>query len=163
MDEFEQDWRFRVTHVKWLMCLLPCLTTHQLVHFLDHHQKTPTRSKFNFKRLFRFLKCSRHFCSTKQITNKSRTKRTKKVGITGKYGVRYGSSLRRQTKKLEVQQHAKYDCSFCGKRTVKRGAAGIWTCKACHKTVAGGAYTVSTAAAATVRSTIRRLRDMAEA
>ncbi|RLV83650.1 60S ribosomal protein L43 [Meyerozyma sp. JA9] len=91
-----------------------------------------------------------------------RTKRTKKVGITGKFGVRYGSSLRRQTKKLEVQQHAKYDCSFCGKRTVQRGAAGIWTCKSCRKTVAGGAYTVSTAAAATVRSTIRRLRDMAE-
>ncbi|XYA00450.1 60S ribosomal protein L43 [Meyerozyma guilliermondii] len=87
---------------------------------------------------------------------------TKKVGITGKFGVRYGSSLRRQTKKLEVQQHAKYDCSFCGKRTVQRGAAGIWTCKSCRKTVAGGAYTVSTAAAATVRSTIRRLRDMAE-
>ncbi|CAH2355146.1 60S ribosomal protein L43-B [[Candida] railenensis] len=91
------------------------------------------------------------------------TKRTKKVGITGKFGVRYGSSLRRQTKKLEVQQHAKYDCSFCGKRTVQRGAAGIWNCKSCRKTVAGGAYTVSTAAAATVRSTIRRLRDMAEA
>ncbi|GBL52280.1 putative ribosomal protein eL43 [Candidozyma auris] len=91
------------------------------------------------------------------------TKRTKKVGITGKFGVRYGSSLRRQTKKLEVQQHAKYDCSFCGKRTTRRTAAGIWHCKACGKTVAGGAYTVSTAAAATVRSTIRRLRDLAEA
>ncbi|KAL6937936.1 60S ribosomal protein L43 [Hanseniaspora osmophila] len=92
-----------------------------------------------------------------------RAKRTKKVGITGKYGVRYGSSLRRQVKKLEVQQHARYDCSFCGKRTVRRGAVGIWSCASCGKTVAGGAYTVSTAAAATVRSTIRRLRDMAEA
>ncbi|CAH6718154.1 60S ribosomal protein L43-B [[Candida] jaroonii] len=91
------------------------------------------------------------------------TKRTRKVGITGKFGVRYGSSLRKQTKKMEVQQHAKYDCSFCGKKTVKRGATGIWKCSACRKTVAGGAYTVSTAAAATVRSTIRRLRDMAEA
>ncbi|CAI4826699.1 CLL_collapsed_G0056200.mRNA.1.CDS.1 [Saccharomyces cerevisiae] len=90
-------------------------------------------------------------------------KRTKKVGITGKYGVRYGSSLRRQVKKLEIQQHARYDCSFCGKKTVKRGAAGIWTCSCCKKTVAGGAYTVSTAAAATVRSTIRRLREMVEA
>ncbi|XBW37728.1 hypothetical protein QEN19_003311 [Hanseniaspora menglaensis] len=90
-------------------------------------------------------------------------KRTKKVGITGKYGVRYGSSLRRQVKKLEIQQHAKYDCSFCGKKAVKRGAAGVWTCGSCKKTVAGGAYTVSTAAAATVRSTIRRLRDMVEA
>ncbi|CAI4846755.1 AGK_G0056640.mRNA.1.CDS.1 [Saccharomyces cerevisiae] len=92
-----------------------------------------------------------------------RAKRTKKVGITGKYGVRYGSSLRRQVKKLEIQQHARYDCSFCGKKTVKRGAAGIWTCSCCKKTVAGGAYTVSTAAAATVRSTIRRLREMVEA
>ncbi|KAF7583269.1 ribosomal protein L37a [Clavispora lusitaniae] len=92
-----------------------------------------------------------------------KTKRTKKVGITGKFGVRYGSSLRRQTKKLEVQQHAKYDCSFCGKRSVQRNATGIWNCKSCKKTIAGGAYTVSTAAAATVRSTIRRLRDMAEA
>ncbi|CCD25692.1 60S ribosomal protein eL43 NDAI_0F03740 [Naumovozyma dairenensis CBS 421] len=91
------------------------------------------------------------------------SKRTKKVGITGKYGVRYGSSLRRQVKKLEVQQHARYDCSFCGKKTVKRGSAGIWNCKSCNKTVAGGAYAVSTAAAATVRSTIRRLRDMVEA
>ncbi|KAL6940267.1 60S ribosomal protein L43A [Hanseniaspora vineae] len=104
-------------------------------------------------------------CSTSKVKYDIyyRAKRTKKVGITGKYGVRYGSSLRRQVKKLEVQQHARYDCSFCGKRTVKRGAVGIWTCASCGKTVAGGAYTVSTAAAATVRSTIRRLRDMAEA
>ncbi|CAI8510178.1 unnamed protein product [Pichia kudriavzevii] len=90
-------------------------------------------------------------------------KRTKKVGITGKYGIRYGSSLRRQCKKLEIQQHAKYDCSFCGKKTVRRDATGIWTCKSCKKSVAGGAYTVSTAAAATIRSTIRRLRELAEA
>ncbi|KAG7893228.1 hypothetical protein KL908_002961 [Ogataea polymorpha] len=98
-----------------------------------------------------------------QPTRPITSKRTKKVGITGKYGVRYGSSLRRQCKKLEVQQHSTYDCSFCGKKTVKRGAAGIWTCKSCKKTVAGGAYTVSTAAAATIRSTIRRLRELAEA
>lgn len=91
------------------------------------------------------------------------TKRTKKVGITGKYGVRYGSSLRRQCKKLEVQQHATYDCSFCGKKAVKRESTGIWKCSGCRKTVAGGAYTVSTAAAATIRLTIRRLRELAEA
>ncbi|KAK9476331.1 ribosomal protein L37ae, partial [Lipomyces japonicus] len=90
------------------------------------------------------------------------TKRTKKVGITGKYGVRYGSSLRRQSKKLEIQQHAKYLCSFCGKSSVKRSATGIWKCRSCHKTVAGGAYVLSTTNAATVRSTIRRLRELAE-
>jgi len=43
------------------------------------------------------------------------TKRTVKVGIVGKYGTRYGASLRRIIKKFEVQQHSRYVCSFCGK------------------------------------------------
>lgn len=34
-------------------------------------------------------------------------KRTKKVGITGKYGTRYGASLRKLVRKIEVTQHAK--------------------------------------------------------
>lgn len=32
------------------------------------------------------------------------------VHITGKYGVRYGASLRKQIKKIEITQHAKYTC-----------------------------------------------------
>merc|ERR1712116_51571 len=47
-------------------------------------------------------------------------KRTKKVGITGKYGTRYGASLRKMVKKMEITQHAKYTCSFCGKDAMKR-------------------------------------------
>lgn len=43
------------------------------------------------------------------------SKRTKKVGIVGKYGTRYGASLRKQIKKIEVSQHSKYFCPFCGK------------------------------------------------
>mmetsp|Transcript_18128 Transcript_18128/g.22853 ORF Transcript_18128/g.22853 Transcript_18128/m.22853 type:complete len:95 (+) Transcript_18128:81-365(+) len=85
-------------------------------------------------------------------------RRTKKVGITGKYGTRYGSSLRKNIKKIEVSQHAKYTCSFCGKDTVKRHSAGIWNCGSCRKIMAGGAYNLNTAAAATVRSSIARLR-----
>lgn len=42
-------------------------------------------------------------------------KRTKKVGIVGKYGTRYGASLRKMVKKIEISQHSKYTCSFCGK------------------------------------------------
>ncbi|KAF2446989.1 60S ribosomal protein L43 [Paraphaeosphaeria minitans] len=90
------------------------------------------------------------------------TKRTKKVGITGKYGTRYGASLRKQVKKMEITQHARYTCQFCGKNAVKREAVGIWKCRSCRKTTAGGAYTVSTPAAAATRSTIRRLREIAE-
>ncbi|PMB69286.1 60S ribosomal protein L43 [Beauveria bassiana] len=121
------------------------------------------------------------------------TKRTKKVGVT------YGASLRKQVKKMEVSQHAKYTCTFCGKVTVRRQSTGIWNCRSCKRTMAGGAYTVayvftltyhddmlendaakqlgidyltdgtetntvchSTPAAAAMRSTLRRLREIAE-
>ncbi|EGS20774.1 60S ribosomal protein eL43 [Thermochaetoides thermophila DSM 1495] len=91
------------------------------------------------------------------------SKRTKKVGISGKYGTRYGASLRKLVKKQEVTQHARYTCTFCGKNSVRRTAVGIWSCKSCKKTMAGGAYTVSTPAAAAMRSTLRRLREITEA
>ena len=42
-------------------------------------------------------------------------KRTKKVGIVGKYGTRYGGAIRKITKKFELQQHARYVCPPCGK------------------------------------------------
>lgn len=90
-------------------------------------------------------------------------KRTKKVGIVGKYGTRYGASLRKIIKKMEVSQHSKYFCNFCGKFSTKRTAVGIWECKACGKVQAGGAYVLNTASAVTVRSTIRRLREAVEA
>ncbi|CAL5441637.1 unnamed protein product [Camellia sinensis] len=92
----------------------------------------------------------------------AQTKRTKKAGIVGKYGTRYGASLRKQIKKMEVSQHSKYFCEFCGKYAVKRKAVGIWGCKDCGKVKAGGAYTLNTASAVTVRSTIRRLREQTE-
>lgn len=86
---------------------------------------------------------------------------------------------------MEITQHARYTCTFCGKTTVKRTSVGIWECKSCKKTVAGGAWVVSyvfqhfsdstrrgisfadttknrTPAAAATRSTIRRLREIAE-
>lgn len=46
-------------------------------------------------------------------------------------------------KKIEISQHARYTCTFCGKNSVKRHSTGIWDCKSCKKTVAGGAYTLS--------------------
>merc|ERR1712213_109709 len=89
-------------------------------------------------------------------------KRTKKVGVVGKYGTRYGAPLRKSVKKMEITQHSKYYCSFCGKDAMRRKAVGIWHCSVsnCNVTVAGGAWTYSTTAAASVRSAIRRLREM---
>lgn len=47
-------------------------------------------------------------------------RRTKKVGVVGKYGTRYGASLRKQIKKIEITQHAKYTCGFCGQQHRQR-------------------------------------------
>ncbi|CAM6020601.1 unnamed protein product [Sphagnum balticum] len=77
-------------------------------------------------------------------------------------GTRYGASLRKQIKKMEVSQHSKYFCESCGKFGVKRKAVGIWNCKDCGKVKAGGAYTLNTASAVTVRSTIHWLREQTE-
>ncbi|XP_058892239.1 large ribosomal subunit protein eL43-like [Kogia breviceps] len=88
------------------------------------------------------------------------TWRTKKVRIVGKYGTHYGASLRKMVKKTENSQHSKYTCSFCGKAKMKRRAVGIWHCGSCMKTVAGGAWTYNTISAATVKSAIRRVKEL---
>lgn len=67
--------------------------------------------------------------------------------------------LRKRIKKIEVAQHSKYFCEFCGKVSVKRVAVGIWKCDSCSKVMAGGAYVKNTAASLTLRSSIRRLRE----
>ncbi|TBU03993.1 ribosomal protein L37a [Hamiltosporidium magnivora] len=82
------------------------------------------------------------------------------IGITGKYGTRYGSSLRKRIKTYEISQHKKYECSSCGKHTVKRESFGIWKCKACNVTFAGGAYVPLTEAFITARNNVKRLAEI---
>ena len=86
-------------------------------------------------------------------------KHTTKAGIVGRYGTGYGATNRKVLKKMEVTQHARYMCSFCGKNCVRRIATGIWKCnaKGCKKTMAGGAYVLSTPAAITVKTAVARL------
>ena len=86
-------------------------------------------------------------------------RRTKKVGIVGKYGVRYGASLRKTIKKIEISQRKKYPCPFCGKTSVRRTVVGVWKCQKCGKATTGGAYVPSTPAALTARAAIKRLRE----
>src|SRR4051794_24824927 len=85
-------------------------------------------------------------------------RRTVKVGVTGKFGTRYGAKLRKQVKAIEILQKTKYTCPFCGKNSIKRFAVGIWRCKACRRNIAGGAWEFSTIAASTAKTTINRLK-----
>ena len=89
-------------------------------------------------------------------------KRTKKAGIVGKYGTRYGGALRKISKKYEVSQHMRYVCPFCGKNAVKRVAVGIWRCSRCFKTMAGGAWTPTTNMAVASKQTLMRIKKLEE-
>jgi large subunit ribosomal protein L37Ae len=89
-------------------------------------------------------------------------RRTKKQGIVGKFGTRYGGSLRKIVKKYEISQHAKYNCQFCGKDQVKRQAIGIWKCKACLRTIVGGSWQLSTNSAITAKQTLLRIKKAIE-
>lgn len=85
-------------------------------------------------------------------------RRTAKVGITGKYGTRYGQKLRKQVKAIEILQRKKTICPFCGKTSIRRAAVGIWKCRACKRSIAGGAWEFVTTAATTAKTTIHRLK-----
>lgn len=68
------------------------------------------------------------------------SRRTKKVGSSGKFGPRYGISVKKQIRALEGSKRSIYVCPKCSKRNVKRVATGIWECRSCAHKFAGGAY-----------------------
>ena len=61
-----------------------------------------------------------------------------------KWNVRYGASLRKRYISVQKEKQARYICDVCGKLAVKRIGTGIWRCKSCGTTFAGGAYTPKT-------------------
>jgi len=65
---------------------------------------------------------------------------TKKVGITGKYGPRYGTKTKKIVKEIEVKERQQRVCPYCERLALKRIAAGIWYCRKCKTKFAGGAY-----------------------
>ena len=73
------------------------------------------------------------------------SRRTKKVGTSGRFGPRYGIKIRRKISTLEVRQKKRHVCPQCNYSAVKRVSTGIWNCRHCGYTFAGGAYLPSTA------------------
>ena len=73
-------------------------------------------------------------------------RRTRMVGISGRFGPRYGSTLRKKWKKVMERRYAVFECPHCGSKVVmKRVAVGIWKCPKCGAVFAGGAYQPITA------------------
>lgn len=86
-------------------------------------------------------------------------KRTKKVGITGRFGPRYGSTVRKRVRKIEERMKQKHQCPQCRTKAVKRVAIGIWKCKKCDFTFSGGAYLPETAEGKKISRVTRRISD----
>ena len=82
-------------------------------------------------------------------------RRTKKVGISGKFGPRYGVKLRRRISSIESRQKKKHQCPECHYKAVKRISTGIWQCKHCNFTFSGGAYLPATAVGESRKEALR--------
>lgn len=67
-------------------------------------------------------------------------KKTKKVGSTGRFGSRYGAKLRRRVLDIERRRADPQRCPSCATRALAREAVGLWVCKKCGLSFAGGAY-----------------------
>ena len=65
---------------------------------------------------------------------------TKKVGIAGKYGSRYGVKIRKRLMETESERVKKRMCPRCAHVAVKRHDTGIWLCRHCGYKYAAGAY-----------------------
>lgn len=77
--------------------------------------------------------------------------KTKKVHTTGRFGARYGVKIKKRILKVELKQKKKHECPYCGKKTVKRIAAGLYECRHCNEKFTGGAYVPETMAGKTIK------------
>ncbi len=85
------------------------------------------------------------------------SRRTKKVGSSGKFGPRYGLSVKKQIRSLDTSKTKKYACPRCCKENVKRVSAGIWECRSCSLKYAGGAFAPRTGKFKAIENRLGRL------
>lgn len=67
-------------------------------------------------------------------------RRTRKVGVVGRYGPRYGVRIRRRVQEIEEGLRQRHVCPNCQAVAVKRRSSGVWACRRCGAVFAGGAY-----------------------
>lgn len=68
------------------------------------------------------------------------TTKSKKARAAGRFGARYGKTVKDKLVKVEDKQRKRQTCPYCKKEGVKRKAKGIWECKKCGKTFANDTY-----------------------
>ena len=66
---------------------------------------------------------------------------TKKVGMARGLGTRYGATLRKRYVKVVTEARKVHPCPQCASVAVQRESVGVWNCRKCNLTFAGGAFT----------------------
>ena len=87
---------------------------------------------------------------------------TKKVGSTRGLGTRYGATLRKRYLKVVTEAKRTHKCPQCGAEAVKRVSVGVWHCKKCDVTFAGGAYTPVTKLGVVAKRQVKSLSSSSE-
>jgi len=68
------------------------------------------------------------------------SKRTKKVGSSGRYGARYGVRIRKRVADVERESKGRHECPKCMAVALGRTANGIWVCRHCGAKIASSSY-----------------------
>jgi large subunit ribosomal protein L37Ae len=78
------------------------------------------------------------------MAKKQKKRKGRKTKSAGRFGVRYGTRIRKAVVAIEERTHAAHNCPKCEKGSVKRIGTGIWECAKCGYTFAGGTYVPQT-------------------
>ncbi len=87
---------------------------------------------------------------------------TKKVGRAGRFGPRYGTSVRRRVTEIERKQFKPHACPECLTGRLKRVSTSIWECRKCDHKFAGGAYMPRTTAFGKAKASAEALAAVEE-
>ncbi|OGS44877.1 MAG: 50S ribosomal protein L37ae [Euryarchaeota archaeon RBG_13_57_23] len=68
------------------------------------------------------------------------SKRTKKVGTSGRLGPRYGVRIRKRIADVEAVSKGRHECPKCRVVAMQRKASGIYECKHCGAMMASSSY-----------------------
>jgi len=68
------------------------------------------------------------------------SKRTKKVGTSGRFGPRYGVTVRKRIADVEAVTKGRHECPVCHGAALGRSATGIWVCRRCGAKMASSSY-----------------------
>ena len=60
-------------------------------------------------------------------------------------GAKYGGTLRKRYARIFRTLKTARECPSCSSMRLRRASSGIWKCKSCGYTVAGGAYDLAQA------------------